>query len=584
MFYAYKEVEPKDTILAVRNILAEMGIIVREKLWFHPYNNVFSCLLEIEHTDIGSFGKGVTAEYCLASAYGELIEEINTGIMFQGMSFSKEAKKEFGFLYDPQEIVLYDLENYDLPSEFEFSFPFRDGTSTKKFFLNHIKTVLREGLVVLPFSDMLTDRKCYLPISMVSLINGSNGICAGNTKEEALIHGLCEILERYSVKQHFIHKLLAPEFSRKSIEKQAPQVFQMIQEIEKESSYRIIIKDCSMGGKVPVVAIILIDCNFNRYAVNFGSDPDLSVALHRCITEIYQGGEIPEHKLLNLDFENIEINVEECNKFIRSGRGKWPSSFFLDVGEATFTTKLYNSMAEKLQDILEVFKENGAKSIWIRDCSYIALKSFQIIIPGFSEALSLPNEYQSVREIDESIKYLTRLSKLSLEELSNFAKSLEWHIEYRFSGSRKFIQDYINIQFDDDVWDSLTIDGLLFIIYLKLGNITKSMLWLKSYIADLKMNNEIDSIEFFTCILDLYKLKEEGKDYKEIEKVLLIYYSEEIVNDALFLIDNPSDLFDNLVEVPCFDCKACKNVQTCNYKYKEELYKKIKRRKSEINV
>lgn len=585
MFYAYKEIAPKDTILSVRNTLFEIGITVREKLWFHPYMNVYSCALEIEHTDIVSFGKGITAEYCLASAYGELVEEINTGIMFQGMSFSEHVKQELGFLYDPQEIVLHDLEQYQLPSEFEDSFPFRDGTSTEKFFSTYIKKYLRNGLVVEPFCDLLTGRKCNLPISIVSLINGSNGICAGNTKEEALIHGLCEILERYSVKQHFLHQLPAPEFSKESIKEQAPEIFQMVQEIERNGDYHVIIKDCSIGKRFPVVAIVLIDDEQNRYAVNFGADPDLSIALHRCITEVYQGGEIPEHKLNEINFENAGVDIEECNKFIRSGRGKWPTSFFVDEGEVPFVVKTYSDIFVKFQDVLNIFEQNGARGIWIRDCSYIALNSFQVIVPGFSEALSLPNEYKCIREIDESIEYMTNLQNLNSEKLNDFAQSLEWHIKYRFSGARKFIQDYINIQFDDDLWDSITIECLLFIIYLKLGNTARAMMWLQTYISVLSLNEcDDDALKFFLCILDAFKIAEYEKDRDEIEEILLIYYSSEIVKDALSVINNPSNLFDSLEELPCFDCSVCKNIQTCNYRYKEALYKKIKQRKRDVNV
>lgn len=585
MFDAYKEMEPKDTILSVRNALLELGIIVREKLWFHPYMNVFSCALEIEHTDIVSFGKGITAEYCLASAYGELIEEINTGIMFQGMSFSEHARQEFGFFCDPQEIVLHDLEQYQLPSEFENSFPFRDGTSTANFFTTYIKKHLRNGLVVVPFCDLLTNRKCNLPISIVSLINGSNGICAGNTKEEALIHGLCEILERYSVKQHFLQQLTAPEFSKESIKERAPEIFKMVKEIERKGIYHIIIKDCSMKGKIPVVAIVLIDYKQNKYAVNFGSDPDLSIALHRCITEVYQGGEIPEHKLTEFDFENAGADIEELNKFIRSGRGKWPVSFFIFEGEVPFVTKKYSEISEKFQDVLNIFKQNGASGIWIRDCSYIALKSFQVIVPGFSEALSLPNEFKRIREIDESIEYVTKLHDLSPEKLNDFAQSLEWHIEYRFSGDRKYIQDFVNIQFDDDLWDSITIECLLFIIYLKLGNTIKARMWLQDYIFILNSNDcDDDTKDFFLCILDAFKILEQEKDMDEIEEILLIFYAPEIVKDALDVINNQSSLFDGLEGLPCFDCSICKDYQTCNYRYKERLYKKIKQRKRELHV
>ncbi len=35
------------------------------------------------------------------------------------------------------------------------------------------------------------------------MINGTNGICSGNSYEEALIHGFSEIFERYVTKKYF---------------------------------------------------------------------------------------------------------------------------------------------------------------------------------------------------------------------------------------------------------------------------------------------------------------------------------------------------------------------------------------------
>lgn len=38
----------------------------------------------------------------------------------------------------------------------------------------------------------------YIPDKLFSYLYDTNGMCAGNSKEEALIEGLSEILERYA--------------------------------------------------------------------------------------------------------------------------------------------------------------------------------------------------------------------------------------------------------------------------------------------------------------------------------------------------------------------------------------------------
>ncbi len=82
MFNIYKEVNPTMSIMNMRNILSNIGIEVIETLWENPFKNIYSCKLKIIGTKFATFGKGISGAYCLASAYGELFEELQTGIMF----------------------------------------------------------------------------------------------------------------------------------------------------------------------------------------------------------------------------------------------------------------------------------------------------------------------------------------------------------------------------------------------------------------------------------------------------------------------------------------------------------------------
>ena len=47
-----------------------------------------------------------------------------------------------------------------------------------------------------PFINTKTGKDEYLPTFLVRLALGSNGMSAGNTKEEALVEGISELIER----------------------------------------------------------------------------------------------------------------------------------------------------------------------------------------------------------------------------------------------------------------------------------------------------------------------------------------------------------------------------------------------------
>ena len=51
------------------------------------------------------------------------------------------------------------------------------------------------------FYDPFTNQIVPLPIKIINLLTHSNGLCSGNSKNEALVQGICEIFERYCYKQ-----------------------------------------------------------------------------------------------------------------------------------------------------------------------------------------------------------------------------------------------------------------------------------------------------------------------------------------------------------------------------------------------
>lgn len=56
----------------------------------------------------------------------------------------------------------------------------------------------------------------------------------------------------------------------------------------KNMGFEYKIKDCSLGGKFPVVGLMLLKGN-TKYLFTVGSDPNFNIALQRCITKAFQG-------------------------------------------------------------------------------------------------------------------------------------------------------------------------------------------------------------------------------------------------------------------------------------------------------
>ncbi|TAM36701.1 hypothetical protein EPN54_05570, partial [bacterium] len=100
----------------------------------------------------------------------------------------------------------------------------------------------------------LNGRKVSLPIDLIlRLLEGTNGMASGNSLEEALLHGICEVIERHCLSLIEINKLKTPliKFSTiaSSIGKKLIKDFQSL-------NYPIFIKDFSLGIGLPIIGVV----------------------------------------------------------------------------------------------------------------------------------------------------------------------------------------------------------------------------------------------------------------------------------------------------------------------------------------
>ena len=64
----------------------------------------------------------------------------------------------------------------------------------------------------IPYYSVKNKEIQYIPDKLFSYLYDTNGMCAGNSKEEALIEGLSEILERYAAIKIFKEKYVYQKY------------------------------------------------------------------------------------------------------------------------------------------------------------------------------------------------------------------------------------------------------------------------------------------------------------------------------------------------------------------------------------
>jgi YcaO-like protein with predicted kinase domain len=144
----------------------------------------------------------------------------------------------------------------------------------------------------------LTNKKLYtFPEEFIVRLSGSHGLASGNTKEEAIIHGISECIERLSA-LYLLDSL--PECNKISIDSLTHPTLKRLIKLTLENDVEFEILDLTFLFNIPTFIVIfntkkwelpnfinLIDKQFPL--VKIGIDTEPQDALMRCFTEFYQG-------------------------------------------------------------------------------------------------------------------------------------------------------------------------------------------------------------------------------------------------------------------------------------------------------
>lgn len=408
----FKDNDPVSTIKTIRNILSEINlksvVEILPRTVKHKYMPYCHRIKLYGIDSFGVNGKGAKINNSLASAYGELMERLQNQYLIPVLSndfyyapdekiididslFSNILNKYFDDKSLIKEIAL--LANRINKNYFKYSERY---TSLTKRIDNENSTIL------VPFYNIKECKTLDLPIFVINKLQGTNGMCAGNTFEEALVEGLSEICERYSLKKILSNKLIMPDIPQQMYKKY--EHITGLLNYYKENGYDIFIKDASLGKGIPVVCVIAHNKNEDLYHITFGSHPSLPVAIERNLTEISQGFDISNKNLIidyytqltRKNFENEENNMKYLTEIIRMGGNILEENEYISLllsnsnvsyqfDDKTWELPYEHSDNKKILDILlkRIFPITQ-NDIYIRNVSFLNFPSLYIFIPSMS--------------------------------------------------------------------------------------------------------------------------------------------------------------------------------------------------------
>ncbi|MFA8436888.1 MAG: YcaO-like family protein [Marinifilaceae bacterium] len=593
-----KDLSPQQTIQNARNILRQLNILTVESINCPDNVKFYSYRVEIineglEDLHIGTNGKGMTPEYALASAYGEFLERLQNQTLLTGVENMVVSAEEIGRNWNvdlPKFVYAPDERNISLQQAIEMS-----GDVMAKFLKcsdqDEVESILKqnlksEELLMIPFFNVNRDGLQYLPISLLSAYVGSNGMCAGNTPEEAMVQGILEVIERYVLKRIFIEELTPPDIPLEYFKD--TEIYQRIEELEKSSQYKVVVKDCSLGQDWPVIGVIIVDQQDLTYMFKLGADPDPTIALERCLTEIFQGGSLNMTAPLTFydePFENTEEKVRNYYDVLVDGMGAWPLSLFDKTESYAFAGLTVNNNQDnryRLNQLLEQLTAAGF-DVFLRDQSILGFPAYLVYIPEMSETnyvFTEPPKALGIISDFSRISLLYRLKELSSDQFAELAQSVE-AIDNCELVERFDPQNYWLYNLSEELKE-LMPELFLTMLNYRLGNYAKGVEAMDSFLQTIR-DEEREEYSYYFVVRDFLKMKNHGLGEVEIQKELEFYHGEE-AQEIISDFEQPSEIFQYFPLPSCFDCKSCEVAGDCRYFQAMQIVGRLQKRAVDAEI
>lgn len=550
-----KDAPLEETIDFATNKLNSLGIEVSPTSWLNPAPNCWSVHLQATTCPaLYTNGKGTSQLASLASGLGEFFERLSTDYFFaeycleNKRSNTKETRPN-SFRFFPDEIW-FSSSSSQLPSHnddgLELLSPGLRGfyNPSGELQAQHLleNNLDHENLSIcaLPFIDLSTKNRCLFPLAILNNLYVSNGMAAGNSPAECNSQALSEILERY-VKNIVISRgITLPDVPAQRLASFSA-LKGIITALEKEG-LQIQVKDSSLGGRYPVICVLLLDKDSSGIFAAFGCNCRFETAVERTLTELLQGRNLDQLRGFQAPVHDIDLVAEPYNlesHFIDSdGLLAWS----MLKNNADYPYKEWDfkgTTSQELHLLKEIIRKEGC-TVYRAEYNHCGMYTCRIVVPSMSEIYPVDDLVWSNRNRGATLRpTLLKLPQLSDTELRHLLALLD----DLGVNDHQLVSEVIGILFDSDsTWSTLTLGELRALVYLALQDHHKSYEWCTWCIdfAEMSPKRKI----FYQLLHTLLGFKTSGATIDEYTRVLSHLFSREDRVQALDILEGKERFFD----------------------------------------
>lgn len=569
----FKDASPEATVEKIINILKSINIEVTENWHDSGIENCHSLTLHAGGNLPTSNGKGVTKAFARASAYGEFIERLQTSLFFyKFQSFENDPEVNLqcfapdGKYFTKEEL----LENADW---FDCLVKNYKGLTRESLAKQcEIYAHTNDGKILcLPFYSIFEDKYVYLPIGFVEYMYGSNGCCVGNTREEALVHALSEIMERIASTGAILSGKSYPEIPRETLDS-FPTVNKILKRLDECEDLDVAILDCSLGNGFPVICTRIINKISHSYHINYAADPILEIAIERGLTETFQSRNLStialnETKPILSGISKNGLSSNMINQ-LETGNGWFGADFFAEeitcAKPATnFKDNSDKTNAELLKMLLELYKEIG-NPVLVRNYNFLGFPCYLVVVPGRSEARPLKltepiNEYAIGDFVSGILRNPKKYDKFDMSMVTTFNKMIEG-INSKRNNFRKLAGLPLTANSDSNriLWNVT-----MAYISLCTGDIKSTI----KYTDALTKVCHSEDRDYFACVRQYLTLKHSGITDDKIFVILKKFNKKAALEKFEVNLKNNTFFDEYLLECDTRSCENCRYKKDCHYDY-----------------
>ena len=543
-FIKGKDRDLESTIATMQAKLKSFGFDIEEASWLNPVSNVYSVHIRDKSCPIMfTNGKGSSEKACLASALGEYFERLSCNYFFADF-YLGEKHSNSDFVHYPNE-RWFDATGEQMPeglmdeSLWAYFDPNNELTPARLFDIN--SGTGERGICAAPYHRVKDGKSIYIPINVIGNIFVSNGMSAGNTKNEARVQGLSEVFERYVKNKIIAEAICLPEVPTEVIAR-FPKIQQALTELESHG-YGLRVADASLGGQFPVMSVTLINPKDGSVFASFGAHPSFEVALERTVTELLQGRGLDQLDVFHppiFDLDEVASPQNLEMHFIDSS-GYISNDFFRKTPDFEFSDWEHDeSTADEFEYLSNKIHELGF-DIYIADYEHLDVYACRILVPGMSD----------IYPVDELVWENNNEGALFREDLLTLKDGdpAKWQdiltrLEEGGYHDQALVAQFIGLAPDPDtLWAQIRLGEIKTMLSLALQD-EQALEWI-DWCLDLDQAGEA-SLRLYRCVKALLEIKwQDGRDYADYEQGLALMYGQQNVIDGLAIVEAKT-VFHNL--------------------------------------